>query len=111
MSDENAHNENSSGYEKKDTSIRAIVVTTFVAIVLIVIVIVVLWDYFIATREAIVYEQTLAPVSVQLEELQRHEDSILNSYEFVDSTRGVYRIPIDRAMELMAEGGSGTHHR
>jgi hypothetical protein len=38
-----------------------------------------------------------------LEELRRNEDQILSSYQWIDRDMGVARIPIDRAMQLLAE--------
>ena len=105
------HMDHPSGYEKQDTSTRAILIATAISLVLIAGAVIVLWDYYIVTREAIVYEQALAPRSQQLLELQELEDSLLTTYEFVDSTAGVYRIPIERAMELMASEAAGTGRR
>jgi len=38
-------------------------------------------------------------------DLRRHEDSILNSYGWVQPESGVARIPIERAMDLLAQRG------
>jgi len=43
--------------------------------------------------------------AVDLERLRNREESELTSYEWVDETTGVMRIPIDRAMEIIAENG------
>ncbi|MCL5742512.1 MAG: hypothetical protein M1541_01100 [Acidobacteria bacterium] len=40
-----------------------------------------------------------------LRDERRTEDAILNSYGWVDRKAGVVRIPIDRAMDLLAERG------
>lgn len=37
--------------------------------------------------------------------LHRHEDLLLDHYTWVDESKGVVRIPIDRAMELIAQQG------
>jgi len=41
----------------------------------------------------------------QLGERIREQDKILESYDWVDQKHGVVRIPIDRAMELLAQRG------
>jgi len=105
------HQSRPSGYEKQDTSVKAVVITTAVSVVMIALALVALWDFYVATREKVVYEQTLRPVSQQLIELQQVEDSLLSRYEFIDSTAGTYRIPIERAMELMADETAGTARR
>lgn len=108
MSEQPHESGHPSGYEKRDASVRGVLITALVVVVLIVVALVGLWDYFVATREEIVYEQTLRPASQQLIELQKLEDSILIHYEFIDSISGRYRIPIARAMELMADESTGT---
>ena len=40
-----------------------------------------------------------------LEQKRRREDAILNSYGWVDPKGGVIRLPIDRAIELVAKRG------
>jgi hypothetical protein len=37
--------------------------------------------------------------------LHEHEDSILNSYGWVDQRAGIMRIPIERAMDIVAQRG------
>ena len=41
----------------------------------------------------------------ELRELRAAEDAVLDSYGWVDRRAGIVRIPIDRAMELMAQRG------
>jgi hypothetical protein len=43
--------------------------------------------------------------AADLERLRMREERELNSFEWVDKATGVMRIPIDRAMEIVAEGG------
>jgi hypothetical protein len=38
------------------------------------------------------------------EQMLKREQAILNSYRWVDRSQGIIHIPIDRAMELIAEG-------
>jgi hypothetical protein len=40
-----------------------------------------------------------------LAELRRHEDQVLTSYAWVDRRAGIVRIPIERAIELLAARG------
>jgi hypothetical protein len=40
-----------------------------------------------------------------LERFQKQQDAILNSYGWVDEKAGIARIPIERAMDLIAEHG------
>jgi hypothetical protein len=40
-----------------------------------------------------------------LQKLRAEEDAVLNRYELVDAQGGIVRIPIERAMDLVAERG------
>ena len=40
-----------------------------------------------------------------LKTMRAAEDAILNSYEWVDREQGLVRVPIDRAIEILAERG------
>ena len=93
--------------EKRDTGVRSIFLTVLVAVVIIVVLVMVLYNYVVKTRGDISFGQTTTAVTSELPELRRAEDSILNSYGVVDSAAGVYRVPIVRAMELIAVDSTG----
>lgn len=95
--------EPSAGYEKRDTNVKGIVWVTVISAIIIVVSVVMVNELFIATKEEIVEEVVLKPESVPLRELRARETSILESYGVVDSSKGIYRIPIERAMKLTAE--------
>jgi hypothetical protein len=40
--------------------------------------------------------------------LRRHEDEVLNHYGWVDQKAGVVRLPIDKAMDILAKRGFPT---
>lgn len=46
-----------------------------------------------------------------LGELHEWEEERLNSYEWVDENTGIFRIPIDRAIEIVAESGLPARER
>lgn len=41
--------------------------------------------------------------SAELRRMREHEEAVLSSYGWVDRDRGVARIPIERAMDLLVE--------
>jgi hypothetical protein len=43
---------------------------------------------------------------IDLREMRNAEDQILNHYSWADRNKGVVRLPIDRAMDILAERGS-----
>lgn len=58
------------------------------------------------------YKQTLPPEprlqaqpKVELKDLRADEDAILNSYGWVNPDKGVVRIPIDQAIDIVAQKG------
>lgn len=42
---------------------------------------------------------------VELRDLKRDEDAILNSYAWIDPNKGIVRIPIDQAIDIVAQKG------
>ncbi len=95
-------NRNNPGYEKKDVSVNKIALWGVISVTLLVVFVVFIMDFFVATREKLVYQEQLQPESVALRELRAREIETLNSYKIIDSTKGIYQIPIERAMQLMA---------
>ena len=91
------------GYEISDVNVGKIVGLGAGIVVFLIIAFIVLNSFFIKSKEDLVYERVLKPGNPKLIELQQKEEKILNSYGVVDSAKGVYRIPIDRAMKLVAE--------
>jgi len=59
--------------------------------------------YYDRYREQQVYESVLAPESNQLRDLRAKEDQELHSYGYADKPAGKVRLPIERAMELVAQ--------
>ncbi|MCL6508251.1 MAG: hypothetical protein K6T59_14635, partial [Bryobacteraceae bacterium] len=49
--------------------------------------------------------------ATDLENLRKAEAAVLNSYGWVDRKAGIVRIPIDRAMEVLAERGLPARSR
>jgi len=100
MSQENHGNP---GYEKRDVNIKKLVLWGIVGIVIVVISLVALVEYFLITKEDYYYQAVEKPRSQELMELRERETRELNSYELLDEEKDIYRIPIQRAMELIAE--------
>jgi hypothetical protein len=92
-----------SGYEKKDVNIPVIISVSVVSIVILVVMIVVLADFFQIQKESMVYDSVLSQESKELVELRTIEFETLNNYKLLDAEKGVYQIPIKRAMQLLTE--------
>lgn len=90
------------GYDKQEPKaglIAGLTVATFVALIAVILGV---QAYYEKVREEQVYREQLAPVSDNLKNLRNSEDEVLNSYK-VDPKTGVVRIPVKRAMELVAK--------
>lgn len=102
-SDPHTHSSGNAGYERKDINVFKTIVATVVVVIVIVISIIFVDEIFTHTKERMIEQYVLKPESVQLRELRAEETEILTSYEVLDEEEERYRIPISRAMKLMAE--------
>ena len=95
--------EEKASYEKSDVSTRKLFIAATVLVLSIVVIIVALNSFFLSSKEKQVYESVLKPASVELRELRARENETLTSYKMLDERNGVVQIPIERAMQLLAE--------
>jgi hypothetical protein len=115
---------NGAGHEQSEVSVRLIVVSlAFLAVTTAIVFVLVIgiFRYFYdtnGTAEATRLAQPVIPpeprIEVapyeQLQQLRAKEDHILNSYAWVDKENGVVRVPIDRAIDLLAAKGLPSHN-
>ncbi|MCS6953361.1 MAG: hypothetical protein RMK57_02685 [Bryobacterales bacterium] len=106
-------------YETRDANIRGLTLSLVGLFVLLVISLLAMgWMFwYLAAKEegavtAAPAQRELPPAprlqvtpESDLEAVRRAEAALLNSYGWVDRDAGIVRIPIDRAMELLAERG------
>lgn len=100
------HSTHPGGYEKKDTNVKVVAWVAVTVIILVIIFAVILNELYVVTKEEVIREAVLEPVPASVLELRAYEDSVLNSYELIDTAAGIYRIPIDSAMKLAAQAAS-----
>jgi len=91
------------GYERGEPNTWAIVAWGGASIVILVVVILAIQFYFDRVTEQQVYQKQMLPVSDDLLALRAKEQAQLHSYAYIDRAKGVVRIPIERAMELLAQ--------
>jgi hypothetical protein len=97
------------GYESRDPKMGRIVLIGLGSVVFLVVAIYILNEVFTISKNKLVEEVTLTPVSIPLRELRSHEDEVLNSYKSLDSAQGVYQIPIERSMEIISNKANQLH--
>jgi hypothetical protein len=118
------HSHNGAGHEHREVSVRLIVVSlaflavgTFFVCLLVVGIFRYLYTTY-RTEEAVKLSQPVIPpeprIEVapyeQLQQLRAREDHILHSYAWVDKQAGTVRIPIDRAIDMLAQKGVPSHN-
>ncbi len=103
MTQQSSHAHQKEDYEHSDVNVKMIVWVTIIIVVFLAVSLLVLDQYFGLVTDETIYDKQLAPQSVALRDLRAREDETLNSYKVIDSAKGVYQVPIERAMELVAE--------
>jgi hypothetical protein len=118
------HSPNGAGHEQSEVSVRLIVVSLAflaVATAIVFVLVIGIFRYFYSsysTAESIKQAQPVIPpeprIEVapyeQLQQLRVKEDHILNSYAYVDKGSGVVRVPIDKAIDMLAAKGLSSHN-
>ncbi len=102
---------NGLGYETRDASSRAVLISGIVLVAFLIAVILAMlgvFDHFVSEGEAKSKEElkdkNLA-IYEQLHQLRVSEKDTLSTYGWVDRKAGVVRIPIERAFELVEKRG------
>lgn len=110
------------GYELRDANVRAVALFGLVLVIVLAGALLLMqgmFDHFAArplrsdvlpvAREAMrrlpPEPRLQANPARALQEIRTTEDRVLHSYGWVDREAGIVRLPIDRAMELLAERG------
>lgn len=117
------HSPNGAGHEQSEVSVRLIVVSlgflavaTFFVFLLVVGIFRYFYDTY-STAEATRLSQPVIPPEprievapyMQIQDLRAKEDHILNSYAKVGDS-GKVRVPIDRAIDMLASKGVPSHN-
>ena len=89
------------GYEKRDINVRVTALIGILTVVALAVSFVALDNYFTYVKETEYREMVLEVENRQLIELRLREDSLLTTYELVDTADSRYRIPIEQAIEML----------
>lgn len=119
---ENHPSNNHPGHEATDAEIRPIII--FIAslgVFIIIAMFVMSWLLNFMERQHQAEQREISPLADQeqvppqprlqanpaldLESMQQREEELLNNYQWVDENAGTFRIPIERAIEIIAENG------
>lgn len=90
------------GYDRHDPNVRFLALFGFATLVLLALVIAGIQYYHDRVKEQQIFVKVLAPESSALQALRAREDQELHSYQYLNREKGIVRLPIERAMELLA---------
>ncbi len=92
----------------RKSSKKKVIITVIVLVILIGTVKTIIFsnEMKLADAEWVNYHQELSVPSTELIEIRTRESNTLNSYAVLDEETGIYRIPITRALEIMADESS-----
>ena len=93
---------NNPGFDTAEVNARGIAVFLVVTVVMLVVVIVGVQFYFESIHEREYYDKVMVPVADDLRDLHAREDGQLGSFGYINKDTGAVRIPVSRAMELLA---------
>ncbi len=93
----------SAGYDTAEPKAKLIAIFGVAAIIFLVLVLVSVQSYYDYAHDELVYQEVLKPIGPDLQGLHAREDALLGAYKFADREKGVVRLPIARAMELVAK--------
>ncbi len=89
-------------YEKRDIPVVKVAWYGLAGIVFLVVISLLGRSFFILSKERAYYHQVMQAPAPYLQQVQEAAADQLNSYGIVDAEKGIYRIPIESAMEKLA---------
>ena len=99
-----AHDTNTqSGYEKSDANFVVLFGISALIIITIMVCVLGVHEMYTFVRERTYRKAVLEAPNVELIEMQKKSSQILSTYGVVDGNRGVYRVPIEKAKELLVQ--------
>jgi hypothetical protein len=101
----------SPGYDTSEPRARTIALFGLLTLVVLAIIILGLQWYVDYARERQIFVRQLEPVAEDLRTLRAREDAELNFYGYLDREKGVVRLPVRRAMELVIREKESKHAR
>jgi len=119
----NEHNGNGAGHEHREVQVSFIVgslIALLLGAFLVCLLVVGIFQFFAhqyrPEQNAAAAPQQLPPEPrieefpwKQLQDLHAHEDHLLTTYALTDQKQGTVRVPVDRAIDMLAEKGLPHH--
>ncbi len=97
------HHDASEGFDRTEPAAPSVWAFTIGSIVILVVVIFALQQYFYKIWDDAVQEKVLAAPSQELQDQRNRDDYALTHYSYQDKSKGVVRIPLDQAEQLVLQ--------
>ena len=97
------------GYEETDVRVGFIAWAGVAIIVFLIVTVLAIQAYFDSLKSREEFVKILEPVSEDYKNLRAREDAELFSYKYLDREKGVVRLPIQRAMDLVVAEAKAGH--
>lgn len=97
------HHDASEGFDRSDPSIAPIWGFTIGSVLILVVVIFALQQYFEKIWNDALYDKILSAPSAELQDVRNRDAYALTHYSYEDKSKGVVRIPLERAQELVLQ--------
>lgn len=90
-------------YERSDTRPSRLILIILLSVLGLILILIALNEFFILYKEKVYYQVVLSTEDPDLVALKDREKKILSTYEIADSSRHLFRIPIEEAMRIMVQ--------
>jgi hypothetical protein len=91
------------GFDTQEPRYGVVALFGIATVIFIVAAIIGVQGYYDSMLEREVFIRVLQPVSEDLRNLRAEEQQHLHSYQYIDRNKGLVRLPIERAMQLLEE--------
>lgn len=102
------HGDHPASYDHSEPQARSIALYMAATVVLLALVGIAIQAYYDLVQSKTEYEQVLSQDNWQLRDLRNKEQWELTHYGYVDKTKGTVRIPLDQAMQLVAQDAAAN---
>ena len=96
------NNTNNKGYDTQEIHFRSIALIAIASIIVFGFSLYITYSYYLKASEASVELVLSAPQPEAIVMQKQINDKLLHTYGIVDGSKKIYRIPIDRAIEIIS---------
>lgn len=97
------HHDASEGYDHTDPEAPKVWMFTLGSVIILIVTIFALQQYFEKIWNDAVYQKVLAAPNQELMDMRNRDDWNLTHYSYQDKSKGIVRIPLERAQELVLQ--------